>query len=56
MSELNKESPETVNLEDVEIGKNYVMVITSNSGLWRYNIGDTIKFTSKFCPVHRANM
>jgi hypothetical protein len=31
----------------VEIGKNYAMVITTNAGLWRYNIGDTVKFTSK---------
>jgi len=44
--EVNKEFPDTIALEDVEIGKNYAMVITTNSGLWRYNIGDTVKFTS----------
>ena len=33
-------------LAEVNIGINYVMLISSNSGLWRYNIGDTIKFTS----------
>lgn len=44
--ELDKEYPETVNLGDVELGKNYAMVITTNAGLWRYNIGDTVKFTS----------
>lgn len=44
--EMEKEHPETVLLADVEIGKNYAMVITTNSGLWRYNIGDTVKFTS----------
>lgn len=33
-------------LDKVEIGKNYAMVITTNSGLWRYLIGDTIRFTS----------
>ncbi|HRG78116.1 MAG TPA: GH3 auxin-responsive promoter family protein, partial [Cyclobacteriaceae bacterium] len=33
-------------LAEVEVGKNYAMVITTNSGLWRYNIGDTVKFTS----------
>lgn len=36
-----------IRLEDVEIGKNYAMIITTNSGLWRYMIGDTVKFTSK---------
>ncbi|MCG9912116.1 MAG: GH3 auxin-responsive promoter family protein [Flavobacteriales bacterium] len=34
-------------LEEVEIGRNYAMIISTNSGLWRYMIGDTIKFTSK---------
>lgn len=36
-----------LNLDEVEIGKNYAMIISTNAGLWRYNIGDTIKFTSK---------
>lgn len=45
--DLDSEFPRTVNLSDVELDKNYAMVITTNSGLWRYNIGDTIKFTSK---------
>lgn len=44
---VNDEQPQTVLLEDVEIGKNYAMVITTNSGLWRYVIGDTVTFTSK---------
>lgn len=35
-----------VSLSEVEIGKNYAIVITTNSGLWRYKIGDTIRFTS----------
>lgn len=35
-----------VSLEDVEIGKNYALVISTNAGLWRYIIGDTIRFTS----------
>lgn len=47
MEELDKEYPDAIALQDVEIGKNYAMVITTNAGLWRYNIGDTIKFTSK---------
>ncbi len=33
-------------LEKVEIGKNYAVVITTNAGLWRYQIGDTVRFTS----------
>ena len=48
MEELEKENPKAVQLRDVELDKNYAMVISTNSGLWRYNIGDTIKFTSKF--------
>ena len=33
-------------LSEVKLGKNYAIVITSNAGLWRYKIGDTIRFTS----------
>lgn len=40
--ELN---PNTKNLEDVKIGHIYELVISTNSGLWRYRLGDTIKFT-----------
>jgi len=47
LEEIDMEYPRTVSLRDVELDKNYVMVISTNSGLWRYNIGDTIKFTSK---------
>lgn len=46
VDELDKPNPHVINLSEVEIGKNYAMVITTNAGLWRYNIGDTIKFTS----------
>ncbi len=44
--ELEKEYPRAIGLAEVELGKNYAMVITTNAGLWRYNIGDTVKFTS----------
>ncbi len=44
--ELEKEHPRAIGLAGVELGKNYAMVITTNAGLWRYNIGDTVKFTS----------
>lgn len=46
VEELDKEYPDAISLGDVELGKNYAMVITTNAGLWRYNIGDTVKFTS----------
>jgi len=44
--ELDKEHPRALRLGEVELDKNYAMVISTNSGLWRYNLGDTIKFTS----------
>jgi hypothetical protein len=44
--DIDQENPKAIPLSEVEIGKNYAMVITTNSGLWRYNIGDTVKFTS----------
>lgn len=38
--------PKRIALKDVEIGVNYVMVISTNAGLWAYNLGDTIQFIS----------
>ena len=35
-----------IRLSDVEVGKNYAVIITTNAGLWRYKIGDTVRFTS----------
>lgn len=46
VSEFDKEHPETIQLDEVELGKNYAPVITTNGGLWRYLVGDTIQFTS----------
>ncbi|WP_027418871.1 GH3 auxin-responsive promoter family protein [Crocinitomix catalasitica] len=40
-------SKNVIGLEDVEVGTNYALVISTNAGLWRYIIGDTIRFTSK---------
>ena len=37
---------EIVSIEDVKLNVNYAMIISTNGGLWRYNIGDTIIFTS----------
>lgn len=45
-SEMGKEFPKTVLLDEVVTGENYALVISTNSGLWRYKIGDTIRFTS----------
>ncbi|QNL21967.1 GH3 auxin-responsive promoter family protein [Hyphobacterium sp. CCMP332] len=44
---LDKDHSKVVTLEEVELDKNYAMIITTNAGLWRYMIGDTIKFTTK---------
>ena len=46
MEDLEKEHPRVVPLWAVETGKNYAMVISTSAGLWRYLIGDTVKFTS----------
>jgi hypothetical protein len=46
MSEFNNENPKTITLEEVKLDVNYALVISTNAGLWRYVIGDTIKFTS----------
>lgn len=43
---FESEYKKTITLEDVELNKTYAMVITTTSGLWRYQIGDTIQFTS----------
>lgn len=47
MDEFGQENASIVPLWDVEIGKNYAMVISTSCGLWRYIIGDTVKFTQK---------
>jgi hypothetical protein len=46
VEELENENPRALRLDQVELEHNYVMLITTNAGLWRYNIGDTIKFSS----------
>ena len=46
VSEYGKKEPQTIGLQDVESGKNYALVISTNGGLWRYVVGDTIQFTS----------
>lgn len=46
VEELEKEYPKVVGLSEVEVDRNYAMVISTNAGLWRYSIGDTVRFTS----------
>ncbi|SEQ00424.1 GH3 auxin-responsive promoter family protein [Flavobacterium urocaniciphilum] len=46
MDTFGRENQKVIPLQDVELNKNYALVITTNSGLWRYLIGDTIRFTS----------
>lgn len=48
VEEYGKENPQTIGLNKVELGKNYAPVITTNGGLWRYLLGDTIQFTSLY--------
>jgi len=48
MEHFFDENKPLLGIEDVETGKNYAIVISTNSGLWRYIIGDTIYFTSLF--------
>jgi hypothetical protein len=48
VDQLENASPKVVGLEEVEMNKNYAMVISTNGGLWRYIIGDTVQFTSLY--------
>ena len=46
MDTFDGENSRAISLKDVQLNNNYALVISTNSGLWRYLIGDTIKFTS----------
>jgi hypothetical protein len=46
LENLHDDNPQTLTLDEVQTDKNYALIITTNAGLWRYMIGDTIKFTS----------
>jgi len=46
LENLEDEHPKTLSLEQVELHKNYAIIISTNAGLWRYLIGDTVQFTS----------
>jgi hypothetical protein len=41
-----EDNPERITIKDVKVGVNYVMIISTTAGLWAYNIGDTVEFTS----------
>ena len=47
MDEFGTDHPAVVPLEGVEVGRNYAMLISTSCGLWRYLIGDTVRFTQK---------
>jgi len=46
VSDFSNEKAKRITLKDVEVGVNYVMIISTTAGLWAYNIGDTVQFTS----------
>ncbi len=48
MDELEKDHPKALTIDEVETDTNYALVISTNGGLWRYMIGDTIRFTSLY--------
>ena len=45
--EYFSENPNRLSIGEVQLGKNYAVIINSNAGLWGYSIGDTVKFVSK---------
>lgn len=46
LNEIHDENPTRLSLADVELDVNYALILNTNSGLWGYNIGDTVKFVS----------
>jgi hypothetical protein len=46
IEDIEREQPKTIPLWEVEKGKAYALVVSNNSGLWRYNLGDVVQFTS----------
>lgn len=46
-NEYFSENPRRLTIEEVELGKNYAVIINNNAGLWGYSIGDTVKFVSR---------
>lgn len=48
IDEWDKDYPKALTIDQVELNTNYAMVISTNGGLWRYAVGDTVQFTSKY--------
>lgn len=46
VDEFFDENPTRIMIKDVEVGKDYVLILNTNAGLWGYNLGDTVRFTS----------
>jgi hypothetical protein len=46
VADFSTDNPKRITLKDVEVDVNYVMIISTTAGLWAYNIGDTVQFTS----------
>ena len=47
VEEIHNENPTRLTIGEVELGKNYALIVNNNAGLWGYNIGDTVQFVSK---------
>ncbi|MEG1199916.1 MAG: GH3 auxin-responsive promoter family protein, partial [Algoriella sp.] len=48
VDEFFDENPTRISIKEVELGKDYVLILNTNAGLWGYNIGDTVRFTSLY--------
>jgi hypothetical protein len=48
LSEIDSKNPKTIGLDEVEVGESYALIISTNGGLWRYMLGDTVRFTSRY--------
>lgn len=45
-AEIHNDNPTRLSLADVKVGENYALIVSTNAGLWGYNIGDTVRFLS----------
>jgi hypothetical protein len=50
VEEYFSDNPTRLSIGEVELGKNYALIVNNNAGLWGYSIGDTVKFVSKTLP------
>ncbi len=46
VNEIYRENPTRLRLHEIQVGANYALILNTNAGLWGYNIGDTVQFTS----------